>query len=125
MAASIGEFRFIERPQPALEPAKGLCAFKQAVIPSNARDLGFCLCRPYSGRGKHQDPSLRSGRQPVTASKGQPITLRFRSVEIVLTKTRSWLKMLRMAKKTGMSDSSLWVIAIMLLAIAAWTFLKK
>jgi LPXTG-motif cell wall-anchored protein len=33
--------------------------------------------------------------------------------------------MLRMAKKTGMSDSSLWVIAIMLLAIAAWTFFKK
>ncbi|MFZ1007638.1 MAG: LPXTG cell wall anchor domain-containing protein [Candidatus Sulfotelmatobacter sp.] len=30
-----------------------------------------------------------------------------------------------MAKKTGMSDSSLWVIAIMLLAIAAWTFFKK
>ncbi|HXC42861.1 MAG TPA: LPXTG cell wall anchor domain-containing protein [Candidatus Dormibacteraeota bacterium] len=30
-----------------------------------------------------------------------------------------------MAKKTGMSNSSLWVIAIMLLAIAAWTFFKK
>jgi LPXTG-motif cell wall-anchored protein len=30
-----------------------------------------------------------------------------------------------MAKKTGMSDSSLWVIAILLLAIAAWTYFKK
>jgi hypothetical protein len=46
-------------------------------------------------------------------------------VEIVLTKMHSWLKMLRMAKKTGMSDSSLWVIALVLLAIAAWTFFKK
>jgi hypothetical protein len=33
--------------------------------------------------------------------------------------------MLRMAKKTGMSDSSLWVIALVLIAIAAWTFFKK
>jgi LPXTG-motif cell wall-anchored protein len=30
-----------------------------------------------------------------------------------------------MAKKTGMSDSSLWVIALVLIAIAAWTFFKK
>jgi LPXTG-motif cell wall-anchored protein len=30
-----------------------------------------------------------------------------------------------MAKKTGISDSSLWVIAILLLALAAWTYFKK
>ncbi|HLB93117.1 MAG TPA: LPXTG cell wall anchor domain-containing protein [Terriglobales bacterium] len=30
-----------------------------------------------------------------------------------------------MAKKTGMNDSSLWVIAILLLALAAWTYFKK
>jgi hypothetical protein len=30
-----------------------------------------------------------------------------------------------MAKKTEMSGSSLWVIALVLLAIAAWTFFKK
>jgi LPXTG-motif cell wall-anchored protein len=29
-----------------------------------------------------------------------------------------------MAKKTGMSDSSLWIIAILLLALAAWTYFK-
>ncbi len=31
----------------------------------------------------------------------------------------------RMAKKTGMSDSSLWVIVILLVAIAAWTYFKR
>jgi LPXTG-motif cell wall-anchored protein len=30
-----------------------------------------------------------------------------------------------MAKKTGMSDSSLWIIALVLVAIAAWTFFKR
>jgi LPXTG-motif cell wall-anchored protein len=30
-----------------------------------------------------------------------------------------------MAKKTGMSDSSLWIIAVVLIAIAAWTFFKR
>jgi LPXTG-motif cell wall-anchored protein len=30
-----------------------------------------------------------------------------------------------MAKKTGMSDSSLWVIALVLLALAAWTYFKR
>jgi LPXTG-motif cell wall-anchored protein len=30
-----------------------------------------------------------------------------------------------MAKKTGMSGSSLWIIAVVLLALAAWTFFKK
>jgi hypothetical protein len=29
-----------------------------------------------------------------------------------------------MAKKTSMSDSSLWIIAIILVVIAAWTFFK-
>jgi LPXTG-motif cell wall-anchored protein len=29
-----------------------------------------------------------------------------------------------MAKKTGMSSSSLWIIAIVLLALAAWTYFK-
>ena len=31
----------------------------------------------------------------------------------------------RMAKKTGMSDSSLWVIALVLVAIAVWTYFKR
>jgi hypothetical protein len=30
-----------------------------------------------------------------------------------------------MAKKTGISDSLLWIITILLLALAAWTYLKK
>jgi len=30
-----------------------------------------------------------------------------------------------MAKKTGMSSSSLWIITIVLLALAAWTYFKK
>jgi hypothetical protein len=29
-----------------------------------------------------------------------------------------------MAKKTGMSNSSLWIITILVLAIAAWTYFK-
>ena len=33
--------------------------------------------------------------------------------------------MSRMAKKTGMSDSSLWVITVLLLALSAWMYLKK
>jgi hypothetical protein len=30
-----------------------------------------------------------------------------------------------MDKKTGMSSSSLWIITLVLLAIAAWEYLKK
>jgi hypothetical protein len=30
-----------------------------------------------------------------------------------------------MAKKTGFSDSSLWITVIVLLAIAAWTYFKR
>jgi LPXTG-motif cell wall-anchored protein len=30
-----------------------------------------------------------------------------------------------MAKKTGMSDSSLWIVAIILLVLAAWTYFKR
>jgi LPXTG-motif cell wall-anchored protein len=30
-----------------------------------------------------------------------------------------------MAKKTGMSDSSLWLVAVVLLAVAAWMFFKR
>lgn len=30
----------------------------------------------------------------------------------------------RMGKKTSMSDSSLWIIAIILVVIAAWTYFK-
>jgi len=29
-----------------------------------------------------------------------------------------------MAKKTGMSDSSLWVLAVVLIAVAAWMYFK-
>jgi hypothetical protein len=29
-----------------------------------------------------------------------------------------------MAKKTGMSNSSLWIITILLVALAAWTYMK-
>jgi LPXTG-motif cell wall-anchored protein len=30
-----------------------------------------------------------------------------------------------MAKKTGINDSSLWVITILLLALAAWMYLRR
>jgi LPXTG-motif cell wall-anchored protein len=30
-----------------------------------------------------------------------------------------------MAKKTGMSDSYLWVLAVILVLLAAWTYFKK
>jgi hypothetical protein len=30
-----------------------------------------------------------------------------------------------MAKKTGMSGSTLWIVTIALLALAAWTYFKK
>jgi LPXTG-motif cell wall-anchored protein len=30
-----------------------------------------------------------------------------------------------MAKKTGMSDSTLWMAMIVLLALAAWTYFKR
>jgi hypothetical protein len=29
-----------------------------------------------------------------------------------------------MAKKTGMSDSSLWILAVVLIAVAAWMYFK-
>jgi hypothetical protein len=32
--------------------------------------------------------------------------------------------MTAMAKKTGMSDSSLWVLAVVLIAVAAWMYFK-
>ena len=35
------------------------------------------------------------------------------------------LKMGAMAKKTGMSDTSLWVLALVLILVAAWTYFKK
>jgi len=33
-------------------------------------------------------------------------------------------KITSMAKKTGMSDSSLWIFAIVLLAVAAWMYFR-
>jgi len=30
-----------------------------------------------------------------------------------------------MAKKTGLSDSSLWITTVLLLVLAAWMYLKK
>jgi hypothetical protein len=30
-----------------------------------------------------------------------------------------------MAKKTGMSDSSLWILAVVLIAVAAWMYFKE
>ena len=30
-----------------------------------------------------------------------------------------------MAKKTGLNDYTLWIITVVLLAIAAWTYLKR
>jgi len=30
-----------------------------------------------------------------------------------------------MAKKTGMSSSTLWIFTVLLLALAAWTYFKK
>jgi len=35
------------------------------------------------------------------------------------------IKMTAMAKKTGMSDSSLWVTTVLLLALAAWMYIKR
>jgi len=35
------------------------------------------------------------------------------------------IRMRVMAKKTGMSDSSLWIVTIVLLALTAWMFFKK
>lgn len=34
-------------------------------------------------------------------------------------------KMCRMAKKTGMSDSSLWIMTVVLLVLAAWMYFKR
>ena len=34
-------------------------------------------------------------------------------------------KMGRMAKKTGMSDSSLWIMTVILLVLAAWMYFKR
>jgi LPXTG-motif cell wall-anchored protein len=33
--------------------------------------------------------------------------------------------MAAMAKKTGMSDSSLWIITVLLLALTAWMYFKR
>jgi len=30
-----------------------------------------------------------------------------------------------MAKKTGMSDSSLWIFAVVLIALAVWVYFRK
>jgi len=30
-----------------------------------------------------------------------------------------------MAKKTGMSSSTLWIITVLLIALAAWTYFKR
>jgi len=30
-----------------------------------------------------------------------------------------------MSKKTGMSDSSLWIVAVVLFVLAAWMYLKR
>jgi hypothetical protein len=30
-----------------------------------------------------------------------------------------------MAKKTGMSDSSLWIVTVLLLALTAWMYFKR
>ena len=35
------------------------------------------------------------------------------------------VKMQRMAKKTEMSDSSLWIVVIVLLALSAWMYFKR
>jgi len=35
------------------------------------------------------------------------------------------VRMAAMAKKTGISDSSLWVTTVLLLALAAWMYLKR
>lgn len=34
-------------------------------------------------------------------------------------------KMSAMAKKSGMSDSSLWIVTIVLLVLSAWMYFKK
>jgi hypothetical protein len=50
--------------------------------------------------------------------KIRPPTQRFR-------KSKIGPKMLLMAKKTEMSSSSLWIFAIVLLALSAWMYFKR
>jgi hypothetical protein len=47
--------------------------------------------------------------------------LRLRPFRIGQIEVRMW----RMAKKTEMSDSSLWIVVIVLLALTAWMFFKR
>jgi hypothetical protein len=35
------------------------------------------------------------------------------------------IRMRGMAKKTGMSDSSLWIVTVVLLALTAWMFFRR
>jgi hypothetical protein len=39
--------------------------------------------------------------------------------------SRSSYKIWCMAKKTGMSSASLWIVTVLLLLLAAWTYFKK
>ena len=48
----------------------------------------------------------------------------FRGFPDSFAETIRGVKMTAMAKKTGMSDSSLWVLAVVLIAVAAWMYFK-
>jgi hypothetical protein len=39
--------------------------------------------------------------------------------------THSRVKMSAMAKKTGISDSSLWIVTVVLLVLTAWMYFKR
>jgi hypothetical protein len=39
--------------------------------------------------------------------------------------THSRVKMAAMAKKTGISDSSLWIVTVLLLVLTAWMYFKR
>jgi hypothetical protein len=47
------------------------------------------------------------------------------STDSTVLQARIGIKMRIMAKKTKMSDSSLWIIAIVLLALTAWMYFKR
>jgi len=42
-----------------------------------------------------------------------------------MANVRFEVKMSVMAKKSGMSDSSLWIVTIVLLVLSAWMYFKK
>ena len=70
-------------------------------------------------------PARSAGARP-SVTEGNQLGL-CRDIVLIFTCRGQgfWARKLGMAKKTGMSDSSLWIIAIVLVLVAAWTFFKR